>query len=135
MSRFPIICVVLLSASSALAQSTTTGAISGRVTDAGSKEPMVGVTVVIQSETGGDPQTTFTDADGGYKITELIPGTYSVSFIDDTATVKKTGIRVGANDVVPVYQAIKRGDVIVLEGKAPMLKLSKTDLSLKIDRE
>ncbi len=86
MSRFPIICVVLLSASSALAQSTTTGAISGRVTDAGSKEPMVGVTVVIQSETGGDPQTTLTDADGGYKITELIPGTYSVSFIDDTAS-------------------------------------------------
>ena len=96
---------------------------------------MVGVTVQIENEAGGDPQTTFTDQDGGYKITELIPGTYSVSFIDVTATVKKTGIRVGANDDVPVFQAIKRGDVIIVEGKAPQLKLSKTDLSLKIDKD
>jgi len=135
MSRFPIICVVLACSSVALAQSTTTGAISGVVTDAATKEPMVGVTVVVENQAGGEPQTTFTDADGGYKITELLPGTYTVSFIDDTGTVKKTGIRVGANDIVPVYQAIKRGEVFEIEGKAPQLKLSKTDLSLKIDKD
>jgi outer membrane receptor protein involved in Fe transport len=135
MSRFPVICIVLAASSVSLAQSTTTGAVSGRVVDAGTKEPLVGMSVTIENEAGGDPQTTFTDADGRYKVTELIPGTYTVSFIDDTATVKKTGIRVGANDDVPVYQAIKRGDVIVLEGKAPQLKLSKTDLSLKIDKD
>ncbi|MBA2538981.1 MAG: TonB-dependent receptor [Deltaproteobacteria bacterium] len=135
MSRFPIVCIVLAASSASIAQSTTTGAISGRVVDAGSKEPLVGLTVTIQNEAGGDPQTTFTDSDGGYKITELVPGTYSVTFVDDTASVKKTGIRVGANDNVPVFQAMKRGDVIVLEGKAPQLKLSKTDLSIKIDKD
>ncbi len=136
MSRFPVICIVLTASSTvALAQSSTTGAISGRVIDAGTQEPMAGVTVTVENEAGGDPQTTFTDADGVYKVTELLPGSYSVSFIDVAATVKKTGIRVGANDTVPVYQAIKRGDVIVVEGKAPMLKLSKTDLSIKLDKD
>jgi len=118
------------------AQSPTTGAISGRVTDAATKEALPAVSVTVENEGGGEPQTAFTDGDGTYKVTELLPGLYTVTFEDDTGTVvKRIHIRVGANDVAPVYQAIKRGDVIVLSGKAPQLKLSSTDLSLKIDHD
>ena len=50
------------------AQSTTTGAVQGRVTDADSGEPLGGVTVTIGT------QIAITDTDGSFKITGLDPG-------------------------------------------------------------
>jgi outer membrane receptor protein involved in Fe transport len=134
-SRQLIICAAIaLAAPHAVAQSLTTGAIQGRVIDAATREPLPGVTVWVTSPSLIEPQTAITDDDGQYKITELLPGTYTITFFGDAATVKRTNIRVGANDVVPVFQELRDG-AIVIEGKAPQLKLSKTDLSLKLDKE
>ena len=130
-----ILAIILLSASVVAAQSPTTGAIQGRVTDAKSKEPLPGVTVWVQHPSMGEPQTTITEVDGTYKVSDLLPGVYTVTFFgSEGAKATQKNIRVGANDVVPVFQALADA-VIEIEGKPPQLKLTKTDLSITIDRD
>ena len=83
----------------------TTGAIEGRVLDKQTKEPLVGVTVVATGATP-EPQSALTDVDGIYKITDLLPGAYAVTFYVESLVVTRTGIRVGANSQVTVNQAL-----------------------------
>ena len=56
--------VSLLAPASAEAQSTTTGAIQGQVSDADTGEPLAGVTVVASSPALQGTQTAFSDDDG-----------------------------------------------------------------------
>ena len=78
----PTILILAALAGTAYGQSMTTGAIEGRVTDKGTKEPLVGVTVIAAGATP-EPQTALTDGDGVYKITDLLPGDYAVTFYID----------------------------------------------------
>ncbi len=57
-------------ATDARAQGATTGALQGRVTDAKTGEALAGVTIVATS--GQASQTTITEEDGTYKITDKI---------------------------------------------------------------
>jgi hypothetical protein len=66
---------VLVSAGAAVAQETTTGAISGRVTDAQGL-PVPGVTVTVTSGQGS--RAFVTDQDGRYLASFLTPGVYTV---------------------------------------------------------
>ncbi|MDR2810838.1 MAG: TonB-dependent receptor [Tannerellaceae bacterium] len=52
-----------------------TGAVGGHVTDAQSKEPLIGATVVLQGTATG----AVTDADGYFRIEGIRPGAYSLS--------------------------------------------------------
>jgi hypothetical protein len=54
-----------LSTTDARAQSSTTGAIQGRVTDSSSGSALAGVTIVVS---GNSSQTTITEEDGSYRI-------------------------------------------------------------------
>src|SRR5467141_137120 len=65
-------------ASSALAQTATTGSIEGTVVDPnGAAVP--GVTVTVTSLNLITPQSTTTDDNGHYKIANLAPGRYKVT--------------------------------------------------------
>ncbi len=132
-SRFVLIAGMLAASAVAHAQSATTGAITGRVIDAETKKPLVGVTVRATSPSLIEPQAAFTDEDGRYKITELLPGDYTVEFFGDTGTVTRTGIHVSPNDVVSVYQALKGGEQIVVVDRVPQIKETSTDITIKID--
>jgi hypothetical protein len=54
------------------ALSRSTGKVTGRVTEAGSGEPLIGVNVTI----AGTQQGAMTDTDGYYVILNIRPGTY-----------------------------------------------------------
>src|SRR5207253_1765277 len=77
--RMRLVVIVVLLAQIAHAQSITTGAIAGVVTDAKTGEPLAGVTVTLVGGQGA-ADTAITEIDGSYKITGLVPGTYEVTF-------------------------------------------------------
>lgn len=78
--RFPplLLFVVLSGAgTSAWAQSST---IIGTVIDAMSKQPVAGVAVAATSPNVQEPQNTATDAQGNYRLAQLPPGVYTLSY-------------------------------------------------------
>ncbi len=62
-----------------MAQSSTTGGLTGTVTDP-SGAIISGATVTITSLGTGQARTVTTDANGSYKFTQLQPGNYSVTY-------------------------------------------------------
>src|SRR3977135_1211077 len=70
--------LVALCALSAMAQSTTTGAITGTVSNP-NKEVVAGATVTAKNTGTNKEATTTTDDNGGFKIGNLEPGTYNVT--------------------------------------------------------
>jgi Carboxypeptidase regulatory-like domain/TonB dependent receptor len=83
MSKFLRFCfaslsVLALCALSTMAQSTTTGAINGTVTNP-NKEVVAGASVTVKSNDTGKEATATTDDNGGFKVTNLDPGTYTVT--------------------------------------------------------
>ena len=74
-----VVCLFLILAPSLLAQSASTGALAGIVTDAtGAVVP--NVTVTATNTDTGQVRTGTTSADGFYKFALLPPGTYRVKF-------------------------------------------------------
>ncbi len=84
--------VVLLAASSALAQGTT-GSLNGTVTNEGS--PLPGVTITISSPALQGSRVAIANVNGDYNFPALPPGDYAVKFdMEGMQTVTKT-VRVG----------------------------------------
>ena len=94
--------VLCAAAASAQTLGTTTGAISGAVTDVtGAMLPEV--SVAVMGEALMMPRTTVTGDDGQYRIPMIPPGTYSVVFSrDGFHTAKAEGVFVGAGVSVTV---------------------------------
>src|SRR5262245_38297730 len=70
---------IVISAGSAIAQTSGTGAINGIVTDS-AKATVAGVQVTTTNEASGETRTGITHSDGAYTIPLLTPGTYQIKF-------------------------------------------------------
>ena len=126
MRAYPFL--VLLAASTAAAQSATTGAIAGRTLDKVTGEVLPGVTIVISSTAMQEPQTVITDADGAYKVSDLLPGDYTITFYADKATVVRKE-HVGADATTIAIQKLgfsTTSDVIEVHGHGPQLDTTDT---------
>ncbi|MBX3156685.1 MAG: TonB-dependent receptor [Deltaproteobacteria bacterium] len=132
--------IPLLSPTTARAQSATTGAIAGRVTDLVSHKPVADVNVWVTSPALLEPQSAVTDEDGKFKITELLPGVYDVSFFLGKTHVERKNITVNSNSVASVYQRLAIdpkavGTTIVIEDEPPAeIDVTTTDHGQRIDR-
>jgi Carboxypeptidase regulatory-like domain/TonB-dependent Receptor Plug Domain len=69
----------MLNAVPLMAQSSTTGGLTGTVTDP-SGAVISGATVTVTNLGTGQTRTVTTDANGSYKLNQLEPGNYSVTF-------------------------------------------------------
>src|SRR5262245_56105751 len=120
----------------AFAQSATTGAIQGVTTDVDTGDALPGVTVVVSSS-GSVAQSAITDDKGAYKVNDLAPGMYVVTFYYLDATVERT-VPVGVQKVTPVYQKIDtkavKGEVVKIEGKTPAIDPTSTAQGITIDK-
>ncbi|MBA3391946.1 MAG: TonB-dependent receptor [Deltaproteobacteria bacterium] len=118
------------------AQSPTTGAIQGVITDAASGEALPGVTVIVSSA-GTPSQTALTDGSGAYKINELAPGAYTVTFYYLDLTVERSDIRVGVQKVTPVFHKLDTaragGEVVRINARAPEIDPTSTAQGITID--
>jgi outer membrane receptor protein involved in Fe transport len=133
--RMRFVLILLLLAAPAAAQSPTTGAIQGRVVEKLSKEAAPGIIVTIEGPNLISAQSAFTDEDGRYKISELPPGEYTVTFAGEEATVVRTGILVNANQTTSVFQALKRGEVVEMRVPPPPIDTTSTDHGGRIGKD
>jgi outer membrane receptor protein involved in Fe transport len=122
----------------AIAQSATTGAIQGAVTDSKTGEKLVGVTVTVTSTSLQGAQTAITDENGFYKISPLPPGDYLVTFYYLDLTVERTGVGVGVNRTTPVFQKLDQGkaggEVVKITDTAPTIDPTSTTQGITIDK-
>ena len=128
----------LLSPSVALAQSGTSGAIQGVVTDGQTGEKLAGVTVIVTSPALSQTQTAITDENGSYQVGALPPGDYLVTFYYADITVERSGIRVGIDKTTPVYQKLNMaaagGETIKIQDTAPTIDPTSTSQGITIDK-
>jgi len=132
-----VLCVLwLVGARAADAQTSTTGAIQGVITDSSSGDALAGVTIVVTSE-GTAAQSALTDGNGFYKITDLAPGSYLVTFYYLDFTVERPVV-VGVQKVTAVYQKLNtnasKGEVVKVEGTAPTIDPTSTAQGITIDK-
>src|SRR5215831_15157374 len=136
--RFIFVSIALsaLCAASALAQSTTTGAINGTVTNP-NKEVVAGATVTAKNNGTNKEASATTDDNGTFKLTNLQPGIYTV-------TVNASGFAAYTNEnvVVEVGRSTPIEAAVTLQGvtgtvqvtsEAPVINTSQQDVSTNIN--
>src|SRR5262245_34218936 len=112
-------------ATSAWAQTGGSGSIAGTVRDT-SGAVLPGVTVEAASPALIEKvRTVVTDEQGAYRIVDLRPGTYTVSFsLAGFSTFKREGIELSAGFTAPVSAELKVGDIaesITVTGATPVV--------------
>ena len=128
----------LFDAPPAAAQSSTTGAIQGRILDADTGDGLAGVTVVVTSAVLPGAQTAITDDGGSYKLAGLPPGSYRVTFYYAQLTAVRSDVNVGVNKVTPVFQRLQLslagGEVVKITDTAPSIDPTSTTQGITIDK-
>jgi len=136
----PVLAIVALFvalARPAMAQSATTGAIAGTVSDsAGAVLP--NATVIATSVSTGATRTVRSNGSGEFLIPELDPGQYNVTFTaDGFETFQQNSIVVTVGSISSVTPALKPGAVvnkIEVTAEASPLHTEDSAISTTIDR-
>jgi carboxypeptidase family protein len=119
----------IVAAAPASAQGTSAAAITGVVKDA-SGGVMPGVTVEAASPALIEKiRTTVTDEKGQYRIIELLPGTYTVSFaLAGFSTLTRSGLELTSNFTATVNADLKVGELaenVTVSAAAPLVDVTK----------
>ena len=132
-TRLALLLAALALAPAAWAQ---TGKVSGRVVDAATQEPLVGVAVLIPDLARGAA----TDADGYYDVVGVRPGTYAVrvSYVGYAAqTVENVRVQIDqttALDVALVEERIE-GEEVVVQAVRPIVQRDRTSSQASVSAE
>jgi hypothetical protein len=121
----------------ALAQSATTGAIGGTVTDIGGA--LLPATIVtVKSVETGIMRTAKTNGVGEYRVSELEPGTYTATFTaDGFEAYQENTIVVTVGSIATVSPALKAGSVtntVEVTDQTPLLHTEDSAISTTIDQ-
>ena len=120
-----VMCGVLALAATAVAQSVSSGSIAGTVRDAtGAVHP--GVTVDAASPALIEKvRSAVTDAQGNYKIVELRPGVYAVTFtLPGFSTYRREGLELSTGFTAPANAELRIGaleETITVTGASPVV--------------
>mgnify|MGYP000220794211 CR=1 FL=1 len=130
---FFLVILLLLAAEAALAQA---GRITGTVTDARDRQPLIGVQVIIQGTTQG----TTTDLDGNYRILNVRPGTYTVEFRYvgyQTQIIDNVLVRTDLNTEINVQmrEAVIEGEEVVVTAGRDVVIRDLTSSESRVSRE
>ncbi len=129
-SAWAAVGALLLVSQVAVAQSSVAGSIAGTAKDeTGAALP--GVTVEVASPALIEKvRSAVTDGQGNYKLTELRPGVYSVSFtLAGFSVYKREGIELSVGFTAPVNAVLKVGsleETITVTGAAPVVDVQNT---------
>ena len=128
-----MVLALLAVAPGALAQ---TGKVSGRVVDATTGDPLIGVAVVV-GETGRGAAT---DLDGYYDVVGVRPGTYDVraSYVGYTAqTVEGVRVRIDQTTTVDLSLAEEsiEGEEVIVQATRPIVQRDRTSSESSVSAE
>ena len=119
------------------AQSATAGAIGGTVTDKGGAL-LPGTIVKVTSKDTGTVRTAKTNSQGEYRVTELPPGTYSITYTaDGFDTAQQDNVVVTLGNLATVSPTMTVGSVaskVEVSGEAPLLHTESNEISTTIDQ-
>ena len=114
----------------------TTGKISGRVTDAGTGEPLIGANVIVQGTSMGS----VTDASGDFYIISVPPGFYPIEArMMGYKSIQMEMVRVSVNRTV--YLAFKmepsvvKGEAVTVLANRMVLKKDQTNSTRNISSQ
>lgn len=128
---------IVAASGSAFAQSATTGAISGIVTDSGGAL-LPATAVTAKSVDTGLARTVKSNASGEYVISELVPGTYTVTFTGDGfESYQENSVTVTVGSVSTVSPRLKVGSVtntVEVTDQTPLLHTEDSAISTTIDQ-
>lgn len=134
-----VLVVLMVVASTAAFAQTDAASIAGTVRDStGSVLP--GVTVEASSSVLIERvRTVQTNGEGQYKIIELRPGTYTVSFaLEGFSALKREGIELNSGFTATVNADLKVGSVsetITVTGESPLIDVQNTKQQVVLTRE
>src|SRR5688572_17599458 len=133
----PLMLLMLLIASMAMAQTSTSGAIVGRVTDGTS--PVPGVTIELQSPAQQGTKVAVSDSNGEFRFSLLAPGQYTLSAsLSGYAPLSQPNINVGLNRTTTLELDMRPStltDVITVTATAPVLDVTSTTTGANVTSE
>lgn len=118
------IIITLLFGFSALMFAGTTGKIAGKVTDASTGEPLLGVNIIVGETTLGAASST----DGSYTILNIPPGTYNVVFSMvgyEKITVRNVRVEIDLTTTLNTQlseEALRVGEIVVTAQQPVVVK-------------
>ncbi len=132
-----LVILALVVSGAAMAQSTTTGAIGGSVTNP-NKEVVLGASVTTRNTETNKEDTATTDDQGKFRVVNLQPGSYSVAInAQGFSPFSQEGVLVEVGRVtevdVPLQVGGVSGTVEVIAG-APVINTSQQDFSSNINQ-
>jgi Carboxypeptidase regulatory-like domain len=115
-----------------------TGSVVGAVTDS-SGSVLPGTSVTIAGVTLQGDRLTITDDRGVYRVTNLPPGTYTVTYsIEGFAKLIREGIIVGVGRTVTLnveLQLATLSDAITVTGESPVVDIQNANLGVNFDQK
>ncbi len=136
MNRNRLYLLLLAVSSPILLLAGTTGKISGRVTDASTGEPLIGVNISVEERLMGAAA----DMDGYYRILNVLPGTYSLraTMIGYKAMVQRN-VKVLTDLTTTIDFTLEmsslEGEEVIVYAREPLVKLDNTSTSFKVSSD
>ena len=120
----------------AILSAGVTGKIRGRVVDAISDEPLIGVNVIVEGTNMGAS----TDVDGYYNLIGLSPGTYSlrvsyISYAPMLMTDVKVMVDLSTDINFQLQSEVMEGEVVTVVAQAPAVRKDVTSTSYRVSSE
>ena len=113
-----------------------TGKIAGKITDAKTNDPLIGVTVILD----GTRMGAATDIDGYYYINNIVPGTYTLTVSNvgyAKAVVQNVNVKIDLTTTIDVQleEASVIGKEVVIQAERPLVQKDLTSSSVTVSSD
>ncbi|MDP1676514.1 MAG: TonB-dependent receptor [Bacteroidota bacterium] len=130
---FTVLFAVILSS---LLYSGQTGKIVGKITDKKSGEPVVGASILIQGTKSGSSS----DFEGFYSISNISPGTYSLSITSigyRNSVIKNVIVKIDLTTEIDMKleETVVEGDAVIIEAQRPLVQKDLTSSSVTVSSD